>query len=60
VALHELGGDHGPDSPVNPNWAGGHLVLDDPDDLDDLALPADDADTREVSEISHPPPARYF
>jgi hypothetical protein len=40
VALHELGGDHGPDSPVNPNWAGGHLVLGDPDNLDGPALPA--------------------
>jgi len=39
LALHQLPSDHGPDSPMNPNWADGRLVLghDDPDDPDDLA-----------------------
>jgi hypothetical protein len=40
LALHELGGDHGPDSPINANWAEGQLILDDPGGL---TLPAEDA-----------------
>jgi hypothetical protein len=40
LALHELGSYHGPDSPINPNWADGHLILDDPGGL---TLPAQDA-----------------
>jgi hypothetical protein len=43
LALHELGGDHGPDCPVNPNWTHGQLVLDDPDGI---GLPSGGPDAR--------------
>jgi hypothetical protein len=43
LALHQLpGGDHGQDTPINPNWVDGHLSLQDSDGGPGaLALPAD-------------------
>jgi hypothetical protein len=56
LALRQLGGDHGLDCPVNPNWVDGRLVL---DGSNGIGLPAEGPDLLEVSESRSPSPGAF-
>jgi hypothetical protein len=62
LALRQLGGAHGLDCPVNPNWVDGQLVLDGSNGIGGIGgigLPAEGADLLEVSESRSPSPGVF-